>query len=73
MFAQSSATFVCEYLGKDLMVARTMLAQEQENGFLVVVVQHTYHLGESPGFRYDYLFEKIHIKSELNTQNNLYF
>ena len=55
------------------MVARTMLVQEQENGFLIVVVQHTYHLGESPGFRYDYLFEKIHIKSELNTQNNLYF
>ena len=55
------------------MVVRTMLVQEQENGSLIVMVQHTYLLGESPGFRYDYLFVEINIKLELNTQNNLYF
>ena len=53
------------------MVVRTMLVQEQENGSLIMVVQHTYHLGESPGFRYDYLFVKIHIKLELNTVSSL--
>ena len=37
-FARLSATFVCVYLGKDLMVVRPMLVQEHESGYLIMVV-----------------------------------
>ena len=49
--AQLSATFACVFSEKDLMVAKTMLVQEQESGFLIMVVSHTYPLGERLGFR----------------------
>ena len=50
--AQLSATFACVFLEKDLMmVAKTMLVQEPESGFLIMVVSHTYPLGERLGFR----------------------
>ena len=36
--AQLLATFVCVFLGKNLMVVRTMLVQEHEGGSLTMVV-----------------------------------
>jgi hypothetical protein len=36
--AQFSATFVCEFSEKVLMVVKTMLVQEPENGFMNTVL-----------------------------------
>ncbi|XP_062000373.1 uncharacterized protein LOC133717678 [Rosa rugosa] len=51
--AQLSAIFVCVFSEKDLMMgAKTMLVQELESGFLIMMVSHTCPLGERLGFRY---------------------
>ncbi|RXH88982.1 hypothetical protein DVH24_000581 [Malus domestica] len=50
--AQLSATFVCVFLEKDLMVAKTMLVQELESGFLIMAVLPTSPHGVKLGFRY---------------------
>jgi hypothetical protein len=49
--AQFSATFVCEFSGKDPVVVKTMLVPEPGNGFMIMVLQHTYPLGERLGSR----------------------
>ena len=49
--AQFSAIFACEFSGKDPMVGKTMLVPEPENGFMIMVLQHTYPLGGRHGSR----------------------
>ena len=51
-FVQYLATYACVYLEKDQMVVKTMLVLEHENGFLTMVVQLTFLLGEKLGFPY---------------------
>ncbi|KAI9185359.1 hypothetical protein LWI28_006511 [Acer negundo] len=49
---QYLATYACVYLEKDQMAVKTMLVLEDENGFLTMVVQLTFLLGEKLGFPY---------------------
>ena len=45
--------YICmRILGEGPDVVRTVLVQEHGNGSLIVVVLHTYPLGERSGFRY---------------------
>ncbi len=53
---QFSAMYVCVYLAKNATVAKKMLVKEGENGFLIMVGQLLYHLGERHGFRYDHIY-----------------
>ncbi|GKV26803.1 hypothetical protein SLEP1_g36037 [Rubroshorea leprosula] len=45
-------TFACVFLGKDLMVVKTMPVQERTSGFLTMAVSLTNLLGERLGHRY---------------------
>ena len=49
----SLITYACVYSEKDPTVARTMLVQELENGFLIAAEQPASRLGERLGFQYN--------------------
>lgn len=58
-FVLHSTIYACGFSEKGLMVVKTMLALEQEIGFVNMVVSHIYLRGEKLGFRYHFFLCNI--------------